>query len=120
MGNFERAAKSFTASGLDQRAAEAWLEYSKCSEAQNEMTGAAEGMQEAAFLGKDYDQSVQLLIKADEFYKIGGYPDRGIALLRRYANELIEKENDAAKQKAMEIYENHLMTQVFESSDNYL
>ena len=54
------------------------------------------------------------------FYKVGGYPDRGIALLRRYANELIEKENEAAKQKAMEIYENHLMNQVFESSDNYL
>ena len=60
--NFERAAKSFTASGLELRAQEAWLEYSKCSEASNEMTGAAEGMQEAAFLGNDYDKSIQLLI----------------------------------------------------------
>ena len=42
------------------------------------MTGAAEGLQEAAFCGTDYDKSIQLLLKADSFYKIGGYADRGL------------------------------------------
>ena len=41
---FEKAAKSFAATGLDVKAQEAWLEYSKCSEHSNEMTGAAEGL----------------------------------------------------------------------------
>lgn len=117
--NFEKAAKSFTATGLDLKAQEAWLEYSKCSEQSNEMTGAAEGLQEAAFLGKDYDQSIMLLLKADEFYKIGGYPDRGLTLLKRFAKTLIEKETEEATAKAMELYENHLMVQVFEG-ENYL
>jgi len=50
-----------------------------------------------------------LLLKADEFYKIGGYPDRGISLLKRFAKSLMEKETEAATKKAMEIYESHLM-----------
>ena len=110
---FEKAAKSFAASGLEVKAQDAWLEYSNCSEKSNEMTGAAEGLQEAAFLCKDYDQSIMLLLKADEFYKIGGYNDRGITLLKRFAKLLIEKETEVATRKAIELYENHLMVQVF-------
>ena len=116
---FEKAAKSFTASGLDHRAMEAWLQYSKCSEGSDEMTGAAEGLQEAAFLCKDYDQAIQWLIKADEFYKIGGYPDRGISLMKKFATTLLDKETEAATKKAMEVFESYLMVQLFEG-DNYL
>lgn len=116
---FEKAAKSFAANGLEMRAQEAWLEYSGCCEKGDDMTGAAEGLQEAAFCSKDYDMSIQLLTKADECYKIGGYADRGLTLMKRFAKELLEKENEAATKKAMEVYETHLMEQVFEG-DNYL
>lgn len=61
---------------------EAWLAYSDCCEKSNEMTGAAEGLQEAAFLSEEYEKSVELLKQADGFYKIGGYPDRGISLMK--------------------------------------
>ena len=54
-----------------------------------------------------------LLLKADEFYKIGGYNDRGITLLKRFTKLLIEKETEVATRKAIELYENHLMVQVF-------
>jgi len=93
---FEKAAKSFAAHGLDERAQEAWLQYSDCCEKSDEMTGAAEGLQEAAFCCKNYDLSVQLLLRADEFYKMGGYADRGLTLLKRFAKSLIDKETDAA------------------------
>ena len=116
---FEKAAKSFTASGLEMRAMEAWLEYSNCCEKSNDMNGAAEGLQEAAFISKDFDESIQLLTRADEFYKIGGYNDRGLGLMKRFAKQLVERETEQASKKAMEVYENHLMTQVFED-DNYL
>ena len=49
------------------------------------MTGAAEGLQEAAFCSKDYDLSVQLLLQADQKYKMGGYEDRGVTLLKKFA-----------------------------------
>lgn len=97
---FEKAAKSFAASGCDDRAFEAWLEYSKCCEHTNEMTGAAEGLAEAALVCSDYDQSIQMLIKADEFYKIGGYDDRGMTAIKRFAKSLLEKETESATKKA--------------------
>ena len=59
-----------------------------------------------------------LLLKADEFYKIGGYNDRGITLLKRFTKLLIEKETEVATRKAIELYENHLMVQVFQG-ENY-
>lgn len=106
---FEKAAKSFAAHGLDMRAQEAWLQYSDCCEKSDDMTGAAEGLNEAAFCGNDYDKSILLLLKADGFYKIAGYADRGLTLLKRFAKSLIEKETEVASRKAMEIYEQHLM-----------
>lgn len=110
---FEKAAKSFAAHNLEDRAQDAWLQYSDCCEKSDDMTGAAEGLQEAAFCGNDYDKSIQLLLKADGFYKIGGYADRGLTLLKRFAKQLIDKESEVATRKAMEIYENHLMVQIF-------
>lgn len=56
---------------------------------------------------------------ADEKYKMGGYNDRGLTLLKKFAKSLIDKETEAASRKAMEIYENHLMVQVFEG-DAYM
>lgn len=116
---FEKAGKGFTMSGMNDRAYEAWIEYSNCCEKNNEMTGAAEGCQEAAFVCDDIDKSVSLIKKADGYYRIGGYNDRGLTLMKRFAKQLLEKETEAATQKAMLIYENELMTQVFEG-DNYL
>ena len=39
--------------------------------------------------------------------------------MKRFAKQLVERETEQASKKAMEVYENHLMTQVFED-DNYL
>ena len=52
---FEKAAKSFKVSGMEDRAKEAWLLYADCCEKNSEMNGAAEGFQEAAFLTADAD-----------------------------------------------------------------
>ena len=93
---FEKAAKSFAAAGRDDRALEAWLEYSKCSEKNSDYNGAAEGLQEAAFVCKDFDQSIHYLLKADENYKIGGYADRGFGQMKRFAKILLEKETEMA------------------------
>ena len=41
--NFEKAAKLFKEMGEDQQAAEAYLQFAKCSEEQKEYTGAADG-----------------------------------------------------------------------------
>lgn len=93
--------------------------YADCCEKNSEMNGAAEGFQEAAFLSTDHEQSMSLLHKADEYYKIGGYPDRGLSQIKRFAKMLLEKETEKDIQKAMEIYENTLMVQVYEG-ENYL
>jgi len=53
--------------------------YADCCEKNSEMNGAAEGFQEAAFLSTDHEQSMSLLHKADEYYKIEGYPERGLS-----------------------------------------
>lgn len=50
---FEKAAKLFKKNGNKKRAIEAYLEFSKCSEQSNELLGAAEGLNEAAFLTED-------------------------------------------------------------------
>lgn len=50
----------------------AYLRYSECSEQSNELLGAGEGLNEAAFLTDDREKSLQWLVKADEFYKISG------------------------------------------------
>lgn len=42
---FEKAAKLFKECGNNERALTAYLEYSKCAEKQNELLGAAEGLQ---------------------------------------------------------------------------
>ena len=96
-------------SGCDARAMDAWLCYADCCEKSNEMSSAAEGLQQAAFLSASFDQSMQLLQRADEFYKIGGYPDRGLTLMKKFARNLLEKETDEARKEALEIYEKTLM-----------
>ena len=93
---FEKAAKGFAFSGMDDRAYEAWIEYSNCCEKNNEMSGAAEGLQEAAFVCTDVDKSVSLIKKADSYYKAGGYDDRGLTLMKRFAKQLLERETEAA------------------------
>ncbi len=45
---FEQAAKAFKQAGDKSRAIEAYLRYSACCEALNEMYGAADGLVEAA------------------------------------------------------------------------
>lgn len=73
------------------------------------MTGAAEGLQEAAFLSDDYEQSVTLLKQADGLYKVGGYPDRGLSLMKKFAQALLDKETEESTRKAMAIYEHQLI-----------
>lgn len=41
---FEKAAKRFAMSGLEERAMEAWLAYADACEKNNEMSAAAEGL----------------------------------------------------------------------------
>ena len=52
---FEQAAKLSKATGDNAKAVEAYVLFSQCSEKSNEMSGAAEGMTEAAWLSKDVD-----------------------------------------------------------------
>ena len=63
---------------------------------------------------------MEWLLQADTFYKIGGYADRGVSLLKRFANELIERDTEESKRNAFEIYEKTLMDMVFANEDNYL
>lgn len=51
--NFEKAAKAFRDAGLKDKAVQAYLKYSLCSEKINEFYGAGEGLAEAAFCEKD-------------------------------------------------------------------
>lgn len=102
---FEKAAKSYQVNGLEEKASEAWLEYAKCCEKSSDMTGAAEGMQQAAFNCSDFDQSVNLLKSADEYYKIGGYNDRGLTLMKKFAKSMLDKETPEATAKAFKLYE---------------
>ena len=58
---FERAAKLYKQSGNKKKAIEAYIEFSNCSEKSNELLGAAEGLNEAAFLTDDRKQALQWL-----------------------------------------------------------
>ena len=49
-------------------------------------------MTEAAYLSKDVTKSVEYLLLADNFYKIGGATDRGLTEMKRFANSLYEKD----------------------------
>ena len=51
---------------------------------------------------------------------MGGYADRGVTLLKKFTVNLMAEETAAASKKAMEIYENHLINQVFENESNFL
>lgn len=62
--HFEKAAKAYKNLGEKKKAIKAYLNYSLCSEKQNEFYGAAEGLAEAAFLETDKSQSREYLLKA--------------------------------------------------------
>ena len=83
------------------------------------MSGAAEGMTEAAYLEKDVPKSVKYLLEADKFFKIGGANDRGLTEMKKFANDLYEKDTVKQQKQAMEIYETYLIKQCFEE-DNYV
>jgi len=53
-------------------ATEAYILFSQCSEKSNELSGAAEGLIEAAYLTKEIAKSVEFLLQADNFFKEGG------------------------------------------------
>ena len=91
---FEEAGKLYKAEGANPQALEAYLMFSHCSEKANEMSGAAEGMVEAAWLARDVNLSVEYFLKADEFFKIGGNNDRGLTELKRFATDLYEKDTE--------------------------
>ena len=69
---FEQAAKLYKAMGDNEMAVEAYVLFSQCSEKSNELSGAAEGLTEAAYLTKDIAKSVEFLLQADNFFKEGG------------------------------------------------
>ena len=58
--------------GDNEMAVEAYVLFSQCSEKSNELSGAAEGLTEAAYLTKDITKSVEFLLQADNFFKEGG------------------------------------------------
>jgi tetratricopeptide (TPR) repeat protein len=70
--HYEKAAKLYKQAGDKVKAIEAYLEFSKCSEQSNELIGAAEGLNEAAFLTDDKKKQMGWLAEADAFYKIAG------------------------------------------------
>lgn len=66
-------------------------------------------MIEAAHLTKDVAKSVEYLLTADNFFKIGGASDRGLTEMKKFANSLYEKDTVKSQQLAMEIYEKYLI-----------
>lgn len=58
--------------GDNEMATEAYILFSQCSEKSNELSGAAEGLIEAAYLTKEIAKSVEFLLQADNFFKEGG------------------------------------------------
>ena len=111
---FEQAAKLYKAMGDNESATEAYCLFSQCSEKSNELSGAAEGLIEAAHLTKDVSKSVEYLLMADNFFKIGGASDRGVTEMKKFANNLYEKDTVKSQQLAMEIYEKYLINQCFD------
>ena len=116
--HFEKAAKLYKQIGAKKQAIEAYLQYSKCSETANELLGAAEGLNEAAFLTDDRKQAVQWLDQADQFYKVSGQSERGLTQMKKLAASLIDKETPEAQAEALKIY-GLMFEQVF-MHDNFV
>ena len=102
--HFERAAKAYKDLGDKQKAIQAYLKYSYCSEKQNEFYGAAEGLAEAAFLEPNKQLSKEYLLKAQNYYKIQGVSQKGQADLKKFAQKLLDNGGDEQVQLALEIY----------------
>jgi Soluble NSF attachment protein, SNAP len=116
--HYEKAAKLYKQAGNKANAIDAYLQFSKCSEQSNELLGAAEGLNEAAFLTDDRKKSLQWLAEADTFYKIAGQNERGLTQMKKVAQDLLDKETPEADQEALKIFKN-LFEMVF-TNDNYL
>ena len=115
---FERAAKLFKTLGNKEKALQAYLKYSMCSEKINENFGAAEGLMEAAFLEKDKRKSLDYLHLAQNYYKIQGSSNKGQESLKKFAQKMLDSEDPEAQQFALNIFQK-LFEEVFEG-DNFL
>lgn len=62
--HFEKASKLYKDTGVNDKAIQAFLKFSLCSEKINEYFGAAEGLSEAALLEKDKTKSHKYLKEA--------------------------------------------------------
>jgi len=115
---FEKAAKLFKEAGNEIAAKESYLEYARCLEKTNELLCAAEAQSDAAFLSKDAREAISLLRKADMNFKISGQSNRGVTLMKRYAQQQVDEETPEGDENALQVYTS-LFEEIF-NDDNYL
>ena len=114
---FDKASKAFKTAGDKKRAVEAYLKMAECSEKQNENWSAGESLVEAAFLEKDKERSLEYLHRAQNFYKMNDTANRGQQTLKKYAQKLLEQEEDEEAQSfALNIFQS-LFDEVFEGDN---
>jgi hypothetical protein len=75
---FEPAAKLYREIGNVNMAKDAYLKYAQCSEKIDQVSAAAEGYTQAAFLETGFEKSEQLLQQAQTLYMVDGKAERGI------------------------------------------
>ncbi|CDW78605.1 gamma-soluble nsf attachment protein [Stylonychia lemnae] len=115
---FQQAAKAYKQLGEKDKAMQAYLKYSQCSEKINEFYGAAEGLAEAALFEKDKRKSFELLKQAQNFFKIQGAANQGTNFLKKFGQKLIESDDPESQNFALDIYET-LFEEAFEG-DNFV
>ena len=88
---FETAAKLYKEINDNTLAKESYLKYAESSEKIDQVSCAAEGYTQAAFLESDFKKSEDLLKKAQELYMIDGKAERGIQSLSKFAKSMMDQ-----------------------------
>lgn len=104
--HYEQAAKAFKEASDDQGAADAYLQFAKCSEHQKAFHQAGDGYAECARLLPDrkWKESLQYLKQADVYYKMCGYEDRGFSAMKKFAQNLCDGENQESIDAGLKVY----------------
>lgn len=115
---YEAAGKAFKEINDDESAAEAYLNFAKCSEHTKSLHMAADGYAECARLlpVPQWRTAYQYLQQADVYYKTQGFQDRGFTLTKRFAAELCDSENSESVSAGLKVYQ-ELFPKLFEDDN---
>ena len=126
---YEQAAKAFKEVSDEEAAAEAYLEFAKCSEHQKAFHQAGDGYAECARLLPDskWKQSWQCLKQADVYYKMCGYEDRGFTAMKKFTQNLSDGGNQESIDASLFLYselwpmlfEGEMMTMNYDMMESY-